>query len=175
MNKINYALAMLTAAGASAATAQAQAATIVGSFTNNGFGYHETFTIDTVGVPEADAHYADFTLTNDNYGNTVAIAGDNTTGALSSLKGQSVDSYFGTGTASSTPFANQVYDSVKPGLYAAGSAPVLQPGVYVGDYDGYTLTLGVPEPDAWALLIAGAALTGGALRTSRRRRVSATA
>jgi hypothetical protein len=27
----------------------------------------------------------------------------------------------------------------------------------------------VPEPDAWALLIAGAALTGGALRTRRRR------
>lgn len=27
----------------------------------------------------------------------------------------------------------------------------------------------VPEPEAWALLIAGAALTGGALRTARRR------
>lgn len=27
----------------------------------------------------------------------------------------------------------------------------------------------VPEPDAWALLIAGAALTGGALRVARRR------
>jgi hypothetical protein len=30
----------------------------------------------------------------------------------------------------------------------------------------------VPEPEAWALLIAGAALTGGALRTARRRQAA---
>jgi hypothetical protein len=33
----------------------------------------------------------------------------------------------------------------------------------------------VPEPEAWALLIAGAAMTGGALRVSRRRSRLATA
>ena len=111
MNKLNYAFAMLTAAGASTLAAQAQAVTISGSFTNAGMGYHETFDIDTVGTPDAIPHYADFTLTNDNYGNTLAIAGDETTGALSTLKGIPVDGYFGTGAAGSQPFTGQVYTS----------------------------------------------------------------
>lgn len=35
-----------------------------------------------------------------------------------------------------------------------------------------TITYGVPEPDVWALIIAGMALTGGALRTARRRQAA---
>jgi hypothetical protein len=38
-----------------------------------------------------------------------------------------------------------------------------------GELETITYAAGVPEPDAWALLIAGAAFTGGALRTGRRR------
>jgi hypothetical protein len=54
--------------------------------------------------------------------------------------------------------------------------------IYVGTF--YTDTAGVlesvsyeqvPEPDAWALLIAGTALTGAALRTRRRGRVTPSA
>ena len=47
---------------------------------------------------------------------------------------------------------------------------VLHPGVYTTQTGGVVTLTAVPEPEAWALLIAGAALTGGALRGARRRR-----
>ena len=177
MKKINYAIAMLSAAGGAAAMAPAaQAATLYGSFTNTGLGYSETFTLQSDGgfASSNGAAFTDFALSNDSLGNTVATVGDNTTGFKAELLGIPVDGYFGTGVTDVTG-GTQTYDSLLPALYVAGTTPVLTPGTYVGDFDGYTLTLSeaVPEPETWALLIAGAALVGGAARASRRRGLAA--
>ena len=175
MNKVNYALAMLTAAGGSAAVSTtAHAAVLYGDFRNTTTGYNETFDIQTTGTPESDTDYTDFALTNDSMGNTIATAGNETTG----FKGSSIVSngYFGTGGVGSSEGVNQMSDQFKPPLYTSTVAtPVLHGGTYQSIFQGgFTLSL-VPEPDAWALLIAGAAMTGGALRASRRRSRVATA
>jgi hypothetical protein len=174
MNKLNYAVAMLTAAGGSAVLApSAQAAVLYGVFELP--GYTESFDIQTTGTPDAISDYTDFALSNDSLGNTFAIVGDDTTG----LKGSGADSYFGTSSSSSSPLSQtQTYTSLKPALYSASDpTPVLLPGLYASDFvgPGSLLLSTVPEPEAWALLIAGAAMTGGALRVSRRRSRLATA
>ncbi|HWF00590.1 MAG TPA: hypothetical protein VG248_12390 [Caulobacteraceae bacterium] len=171
MNKINYALAMLSAAGASVAAAPAaQAITLYGTFTDGG-GYVETFSLQSDGGVAGDTDFTTFALSNDSLGNTLATVGDNTTGLKATLANNPVDGYFGTGPDGSVEFRGQNYDSLQPALYTQGDAPVLQPGVYSGDFDNFTLTLSTaPEPDVWALLIAGAALVGGAARVARRRR-----
>jgi hypothetical protein len=170
MNKLNYAIAMLTAAGGSAALSMpAHAAVLYGDF--SGGSYNEHFEIQTIGTPEGNTHFADFVLSNDSMGNTVATAGDETTGFKSNF-GATGDSYFGTGRAGSSVGVNQNASSLKPVLYSStATTPVLQAGTYNTDLGGgLTLTLSaVPEPEAWALLIAGAAMTGGALRAARRR------
>jgi hypothetical protein len=170
MNKLNYAIAMLTAAGGSAALSMpTQASVLYGDFSDG--SYNEHFEIQTVGTPEGNTHFADFVLSNDSMGNTVATAGDETTGFKSNFSNTG-DSYFGTGPAGSSARNNQTSSSFKPVLYSSTAAtPVLQAGTYRADFGGgLTLTLSaVPEPEAWALLIAGAAMTGGALRASRRR------
>ena len=175
MNKLNYAFAMLTAAGGAVALSPAaHAVTLYGSFTNGGLGYAETFQLQSDGgVADAMPHYTDFALTNDSLGNTLATVGDDTTGLKSEMNGMPIDGYFGTGPAGSVPFGGQTFDSLKPALYdSSQTVGVLQPGTYIGDFDGFTLVLStgaVPEPDAWALLIAGAAMVGGAVRASRKR------
>lgn len=193
MNKISYAFALLSATGGAVAFAPAaHAVTLYGTFTNINAGYDETFQLQSNGgVLDADPSYTDFALTNDSMGNTLAIVGDNTTG-FKAAGGDDVDSYFGTGLAGSSPFTNQTYDSFKPAFYSGAGPGVLQPGIYEGDFlllpepdvspslavtpdipalnDGFQLVLSaVPEPDAWALLIAGAAIVGSALRASRKR------
>ena len=177
MKKINYALAMLSAAGGAAAMAPtAQATTLYGSFTNADLGYSETFTLQSDGgyASSNGPDFTDFALTNDSLGNTVATVGDNTTGFKAEILGNPVDGYFGTGVTDAIG-SGQTYDSLLPALYLAGATPVLTPGTYVGDFDGFTLTLSgaVPEPETWALLIAGAALVGGAARATRRRGLAA--
>ncbi len=173
MNKVNYAFAMLTAAGGAVAIAPAaHAVTLYGSFSNSATSYSETFEVRSDGgVADALPDFTDFTLINDSLGNTLATVGDNTTGFKAAVTGVPIDSYFGTGPTGSSPFTNQTYDSFKPPLYFAPQSPgVLTPGTYVGDFAGSVLTLSaVPEPEAWALLIAGAAMVGGSLRASRRR------
>ena len=178
MNKLNYAFAMLTAAGGSMALPTAAGATtLFGSFTNSAAGLSETFEIQSDGgVTDSSPAYTDFVLTNDSLGNTLATVGDNTTGFKAAIFDVDSDSYFGTGSSSSSVFSGQTYDSFKSPLYSATEAPgVLQAGTYTGDFEGSTLVLSatplsaVPEPEAWALLIAGAAMVGGSLRGSRRR------
>ena len=174
MNKLNYAFAMLTAAGGAVTLAPAaHAVTLYGSFTDAALGYSETFQLQSDGgVADALPDFTDFALTNDSLGNILATVGDNTTGFKASM-GIDIDSYFGTGLVGSTPFTGQTYDSFKPALYdSSQSVGVLQPGTYEGDFFGYTLVLStsaVPEPEAWSLLIAGAAMVGGAVRASRKR------
>ncbi len=105
MKKINYAIAMLSAAGGAAAMAPAaQAATLYGSFTNTGLGYSETFTLQSDGgyASSNGAAFTDFALSNDSLGNTVATVGDNTTGFKAELLGIPVDGYFGTGVTDVT-------------------------------------------------------------------------
>jgi len=192
MNKLNHAFAMLTAGSAVALSPAAHAVTLYGTWTNVVTGYVETFQLQSNGgVADALPDFTDFTLTNDSLGNTLATVGDNTTGFKATFTGEPVDSYFGTGPAGSSPFNGQTFDSFKPALYSSSMSPgVLQAGTYLGDiflsedsaarasvtngispsFDGAILVLsGVPEPDAWALLIAGAAMVGGALRASRRK------
>ena len=197
MNKLNYAFTMLTAAGGAAALSPAaHAVTLYGSFTNIQAGYAETFQLQSDGgVADAQADYTDFTLTNDSLGNTLAIVGDNTTGFKASIGGGDFgDSYFGTGAASSSIDEGQTFDSFKPPFYYAPQSPgVLQPGIYYSDLPPFSssdaarssktedslgalsgsivvLSTGaVPEPEAWALLIAGAGMVGAARRASRKR------
>jgi hypothetical protein len=169
---------MLTAAGGSAVLApSAQAAVLYGVFELP--GYTESFDIQTTGTPDMASDFADFALSNDSLGNTLAIVGDNTTGLKSSGSGSpGIDSYFGTGSSTSVPFGGQTYTSLKGTLYDPSiPTPVLLPGSYTSDFvgPGSLLLSTVPEPEAWALLIAGAAMTGGALRVSRRRSRLATA
>lgn len=117
MNKLNYALTMLTAAGGAVALSPAaHAVTLYGSFTNIRNGYAETFQLQSDGgVADAQPDYTDFTLTNDSLGNTLAIVGDNTTGIKGSRDPEGFgDSYFGTGAADSSVFGGQAsYDSFK--------------------------------------------------------------
>ena len=177
MKKLNQAFAMLTAASGSVTlSSAAHAVTLFGSLTNSALGYSETFTLQSDGgVADAAPDFTDFALTNDSLGNTVATVGDDTTGIKARSTGGS-DSYFGTGTVAG-PGTPQTFDSFKPAFYNSPDSPgVLQAGTYDSDLAGYTVVLStssVPEPDVWALLIAGAAMAGGARRASRRRAAAA--
>ncbi|MBV8682484.1 MAG: hypothetical protein JO111_06400 [Caulobacteraceae bacterium] len=176
MNRLDHALTMLAAAGSALVLAPASHATeLLGTFSNADAGYVETFVIQSNGGfadPADGADYTNFALTHDSLGNTLATVGDGTTGYKAELAGKTgFDGYFGTGGAGSHAFNGQTYDSLVPPLYQQGSSPVLEPGTYYGDFDGFTLTLSaVPEPDVWTLLIVGAAAVGGATRAARRRR-----
>jgi hypothetical protein len=185
MSKVGFAVGMVTggwsnatapsglgvlavaSAGAAMVAPMAHASPLVGTF-DGGLGnpaYVEAFDVQSNGgyVDEGSSAYFDFAVTNDTQGNNVLFFGDLTT------KG-----FFGTGTDSGAGASATKFDFTFPPFYA--DAPfTLQPGVYQGDF-GTTLTLtAVPEPEAWALLIAGAALVGGAARVARRRQSAAIA
>ena len=179
MNKLNYALTMLTTAGVGVTLAPAaNAVTLYGVFTepmsSSNSAFTETFTLQSDGgVADVvnGVHFTDFALTNDSLSNTVAVVGDSTTGFKAFLKKGS-DSYFGTGTTVTLGAGNT--DSFLPPFFSPSPNPgVLAAGSYTADFAGGSLTLtgpgGVPEPEAWALLIAGASMVGGARRASRRR------
>ncbi len=202
MSKMSYAFAMLApagsaatrlgalgviaAAGSLAAAPAAQATELMGTWTSQ-FGFDDTFYVQSnggVADGSADdyylfdtqfgggtaANFIDFAITGDSYGYTAIVFGDGTTGFAGS------DGYVGIGGAQSGPSVSiGKKDSLVGPIYNGNTTGfVLQPGVYTGDYYGSTLTLtAVPEPDAWALLVAGAALAGGAARLTRRRRQSA--
>ena len=157
MNTTKYALAMLGVAMAPAANA----ATWVGSFVDASEGIYETFDINTVPA-FSGGDVASFTLTNDNLGAT----------NLTVIEGL----IFGPGTefvetsAGSTVVAK---DFFSPPPYDPSTGLVA--GVYSDSLEGSVLSLGVPEPAAWALMIAGAAMAGGALRQDRQRRQAASA
>jgi len=136
---------------------------LAGSLVNPYFhGYSETFDVETTGyVDQGTLGVYDFTLTSDSAGNNSLFFAD------ANLEGK-----FGTGTNSGAGVTPYKLDFSLSGTPYTGSSFTLTPGVYHG-YFGTVLTLGIPEPDAWALLIAGAAMAGGAVRIARRRRQSA--
>lgn len=155
MNTMRYAFAILGLAVAPAA----HAAVMVGSFTPSG-GPTETFDVNSTPVFTTGGNLFDYTLTNDSAGAT----------SLTIVDGL----VFGPGTAfvetsNSATAVNKDFFSPPPN----DPSGALIPGVYSDSFEGSVLTLGslaVPEPAAWALLLAGVALTGAALRQDRRRR-----
>jgi hypothetical protein len=70
--------------------------------------------------------------------------------------------------ASSITNRNMKFDFFDPNPYTGDSSGALDPGVYTGEFSS-TLTISVPEPEAWALIVGGAAMAGGALRARRRK------
>ena len=163
MSTMKYAFAMLAPGAMVMLASAAQGATIDGVLSNpegTGPAYVETFNVDITGyVDQGSSNLFDFRLFNDSHGNNTLSFGDYTTTGL-----------FGTGYNSGVGVSFSKIDFTFPGAPGYDDAPfTLQPGTYTGFF-GTTLTLSAPEPDAWALLIAGAAMTGAALRVSRRRR-----
>jgi PEP-CTERM motif len=129
--------------------------------------FQDTFTIESdAGVPvpgNPDAIF--FPITNDGAGFTAAIfhdLNDSATGA------------FGTGT-SPADFSLAFGDTFLPPLYDGMPAASfnLAPGRYEGFLFDSVLTLAVPEPATWSLMIAGAAAIGVLLVGRRRRRWAA--
>jgi hypothetical protein len=206
MTKLSYAFSMLAPTGSAAARFSAlglaatagalamgpgaHATELMGTWTSGDFS--DTFYLQSNGgVPDGSADgyyitgttaadYIDFAITGDAYGYTAIVFGDGATG----YNDNNTDGFVGIGYGQPGPFVNvQAYDSMKgpsplkqPIYSGSPTGFVLQPGTYIGDFNGGTLTLSaVPEPDAWALLVAGAALAGGAARFSRRRRQPASA
>jgi PEP-CTERM motif len=139
----------------------AEAKLLYATLTASG-GFQDIFTIESdVGVlvpGNPDAIF--FPITNDSAGFTAAIfhdLNDSATGA------------FGTGM-SPADFSLAFGDTFLPPLYD-GTPPAsfnLAPGKYEGFLFDSVLTLGVPEPATWTLMIAGAAAIG-ALQVGRRQ------
>jgi hypothetical protein len=161
MNTMKYAFAML---GAVAVAPAAHATTLFGTFTNGSFT--ETFDVNEAALGAVGGSGL-FPLMNDSQGATVLLAAESSTGLSGGIATLYVPLVGSSTQVAKDTFAPSPYDS------ATG---MLVPGNYTVSQFGSTLTLsalaGVPEPEAWALLIAGAAMTGGALRGARRRRQS---
>jgi hypothetical protein len=182
MNKMKLAMAMLAAGGSVGAAAQAAASTVF---------------IDTLDIP-IDQTLTAITVVGSapqfEYG--VDSSGETFFETYASVNGGPTNS--GVGGKSSTPglpsagetFTNQTKLVGIDGEDAGPTGPDTDsyihltfsngPTTYVGtafvDATGELETItyaAVPEPEAWALLIAGAALTGGAMRIGRRRSTAA--
>ena len=162
MTKISFALAMLAPAGAALmATSAAQATTFTGTWDNPGVSFSDTFTF-YANPAFANSGEVGYYLTSDSLGNNGVVFGASGDPSLIGIVNGSA--------VKGDIFTPDVYSGV-PGTF------VLAPGVYTGSF-GSTLTLtvtAIPEPDAWALMVAGVALAGGAARTARRRRQTASA
>jgi hypothetical protein len=193
MNKIDHALAMLAPGGQetqtrragrgkafaafAAATAGtlmiaplAHASTLYGYWVDPNDGFDDAFTLDsTAGVADPAPDDIDFPLLTDAYGYTGIEFGDGTTGYK-----EDGDGFVGIGvyTPGSGVSTNKI-DSIDPAAFSGVLAGfTLQPGLYYGDFAGSELLLTLtplPEPDAWALLIAGAGMVGGVMRARRRQ------
>ena len=152
--------------GGLALASSAQAVTLLGKWTTPA-GFLETFQVQSTGGyvdPGLPPSFINFTVTNDSLG-SVRLAIGPQSGVDCAIIG---DSVFAHPTKVDVFAPNTLYNDNPVGF-------VLQPGVYTS-LVGSTLTFAaVPEPDAWAMLIAGAAMAGGALRVARRRQSAATA
>ena len=157
MTKLSMAIAMLAPAGAALVAAPAAQATVFkGVLVDPGISYRDTFTFNDAAVAQyLDANSIEFALLSDQLGNdTVVFA---TAGSLSGV------GIYGVGPTKIDTFA--------PSVYSGNPASPVAPGVYSGTSYGATLTLSaVPEPEAWALMVAGVAMAGGAARVARRSR-----
>ena len=166
MGTMKYAFAMLAPCAVALAPA-AHAVILQGSLTNPLDSYVETFDVSSTSgyVDQNDSGVFDFQVTNDSQGNNTLFFGDSFDSGI-----------FGTGVNSGSGVSVSKLDFAFPEGAIYNDTPfTLTPGTTTGYFDT-TLTLSaVPEPDAWALLVAGAALVGGAARASRRRRQSAMA
>jgi PEP-CTERM motif len=131
-------------------------------------GLLDTFTIESDGgiqLPgNPDAIF--FSIANDAAGFTAVTFRDLNVGAFGA---------FGTGT-SPADFSPQFADTFLPAIYDGTPAASfnLTPGTDNGFVFASVLTLAVPEPATWTLMIAGAAAIG-ALQVARRRRQLAAA
>ena len=157
--------------GGLALASSAQAATLLGKWTTPA-GFLETFQVQSTGGyvdPSTPPSAINFTVTHDSLGSKrlAFISQSDVPGSGPDLA-LIADSKLNGGTKIDLFAPNTLYNDNPVGF-------VLQPGVYHG-LAGSTLTFAaVPEPDAWAMLIAGAAMAGGALRFARRRQSAATA
>jgi hypothetical protein len=177
MSKIKYAAAMLAAGGAAGAAASAQALTII------------TATLD---LP-ADQPPVYITL--DGSGATVSLFGPTANYAYGQFTDKTIllsDPGLGLiGEVTTTPGLPSPGETYAVGGYKATDSLGAGPGVtdyvhlefftsgteYIGtaEFDAAgdlesIMYEAAPEPEAWALLIAGMGLAGGALRGARRRR-----
>ena len=177
MSKMKFAMAMLAAGGSVGAAMQAQAATV-----------------DTLDIPMSQS-LTEITVVGSTPQFDFGTVGDSTFFETAFANGGAANSALG--IKSSTPglpapgetYTKQSYLTGVGGtdLGASGdnSASYIHltftsdSTTYIGtafvDASGELETItysAVPEPDAWALLIAGAALTGGVLRTARRRQAA---
>ncbi len=155
-------------AGSLALAPAAQAKLLYATLTVASEGLLDTFTIESDGgiqLPgDPDAIF--FQITNDASGFTAVTFQDLNDGSFGA---------FGTGTSPAN-FSPQFADTFLPSVYDGTPAASfnLAPGAYNGFLFGSVLTLAVPEPATWTLMIAGAAAIG-ALQVGRRRRQSAAA
>ena len=175
MSAIKYTLAMLAAGGAFGAASQASAATVVN------LGISELTPLTPITLVGSGPQFAYGTPNHketdfDAYGsariNSTPYATDpGLPNAGETYNTQSVKTagYACGGTCSSGYFHLKFADS---GTHYVGTAYV-DPGATL-----QTITFAnssVPEPDAWALLIAGIGMTGAVMRRNRRQAQAATA
>jgi hypothetical protein len=191
MSKTRYAFALLSSVGLSEAAASmktsiakalglgviaavcagammapaAHATELVGTWIDPLNGFIDSFTVQSTGgyADPAGGDYIDFALTGDVNGFNAIAFGD-----------AAANGYAAIGFANSGGVNAFFYDLLSPPVFnGTVTGFVLQPGFYFSNAYGSTLELApasaVPEPDAWALMIAGAALAGGAWRVARRR------
>lgn len=187
MSKMKFAMAMLAVGGGVGAAVQVQAATVVTDTLD--MPMYQTLTpITLVGSsPQFDFGKSD-TISNvfetDNYANGTPV--NSALGIKSSTPGlpnagetfnqQSyVTGLFGTdegpdGNVDTASYIHLIFTA--DGDLYAGDAYIDASGeLETITYEQVPSNF-VPEPEAWALLVAGAALTGGALRTARRRQAA---
>jgi hypothetical protein len=177
MSKIKYAAAMLAAGGAAGAAASAQALTVVTLDLPPSATVTEYITLTGSGAtwsttPSGAAQFA--------FGPN-APSKATLFGSTTGLEG-GVDAPF---PGPSTIFtADQTYPADMAGFYFKGPTDLQIEFLSGGtDYwgladfaeDGELATIsfeaaGAPEPESWALLLAGVGVAGGALRGARRRR-----
>ena len=159
---MTLAIAMLAPAGAAVIAAPAAQATIFTGVWTNQNGYTDTFTFNDTDIVAANSSEMDYALLSDQLGNN--MVGLATTGDISGV--------YLNGTATKI-------DILSPAPYSGNTAaPGIKAGVYAGQAFSSTLILTaapVPEADAWALMVAGAAMAGGSLRGARRRQGRASA
>ena len=127
-------------------------------------GLIDTFTIESNGGVQlpGDPDAIFFPISNDTTGFTAVTLSDLNVGAFGA---------FGIGTSPAN-FSPQFADAFVPPVYDGTPAASfnIAPSTYL---QGSVLTLAVPEPTTWTLMIAGAAAIGALQAGKRRRQLAA--
>jgi hypothetical protein len=155
-------LSVVATLGALAAASSASAVEYYATWTNTTYDFSDSFDLTFSSANPGVG--ADYSVTNESgdYGSTDLDFN------LVSYNGGLTD------LVNANTYANVKFEIFNPSPYAGDPSGALDPGVYSGNF-GSTLSISaVPEPEAWALIVVGAGLAGGALR-SRRRRVASPA